>query len=113
MPKPAGSILYGYYERYVARDPTDKEALLTKWLDCVQASRFALKHNLYTTIQDTETRVVHITSTVHELLKWSINVINALDSEEAKLNLQQLRDKEIQRYIDAGYGKEIFLATNC
>ncbi len=109
LPEPAGSTLFGYYERYVARDPKDKEALLTKWLDCVQANRFALKHSLYATIQDPEVRVVHITGAAHEFLKWSNNFMRAFDSEEAKLDLQQLRDNEIQRFIDAGYGKEIFL----
>lgn len=107
---PARSEIRSLFDRYTNRDPTDKEAAMTKWLDEVQANRFALTHNLYETIASPEEKFNHITDAISEFLLRKSSVVNSLDSSEARIEISLFVEKELNRFIVAGYEEEVKVA---
>jgi hypothetical protein len=102
---PARSHLRASHVRYEKRASTDREALLTKWIDVMQGNRFALAHNLYETILDPPAQQKHVTDRIKDMIKWTGRLATSLDDQEARLDVYEIAGKEMRRFVEHGFGQ--------
>lgn len=105
--RPIRDLARHLYKRCEEKNPDDKEAQLTDFIDKAQAIRFAVK-NVYParTMKDSNRRAVHLNYSVNLLLKPSGFFYHSLKSPYAKEEAMVLITKELSSFLSGGYKKK-------